>query len=543
MKAAAEQGLQLTASKSGSSRPATRSNSRSQSREVKQKPERSWKLCDDGWNCDTMEFLVPGKPGIAMVESATKATELYKTHKGFTGALAVIAPNYAQDVPKDHQSEIYFDAEELEGDMVKQQCMMRGILIQIGTTPAAQIAKLDPIVISKKTETTAVLAMEALFDKMDAKMKEELVGGRVRKFLAEYLNMHGHEQAAFDSWKQWWGKDSFTTLVRLSAPIARSIIEQSGKGGVFWQPLGKMKEQFAVIWLKGEASEDMAKAQAVATEYRAALMHKDGRFALRTKSEAADALRTKLGLLTGSIFVVRGLPRDSDHSQAQAICDSMKWQAKVIPERRKHHKGVIEYLARAGSPPPRDRVPVNLGYHRVMVTIEKQGAKETRQDEVDKEAKPVRSWRDVVAPGVKAVEPIPASHYDMGDQEADDDQMDDENNQEAEISDTEPLQPEASSVTWPARCRPIEKRKRSWADEVESDHVSRNELLASQEDLQAQMHAMKTELEHQMNVGMGKLQSQMQQLMTNQMQQMQSAILETMKTQMESFAAAQTPSL
>ena len=178
-----------------------------------------------------------------------------------------------------------------------------------------------------------------------------------------------------------------------------------------------------------------------------------------------------------------------------------------------------------------------------MVTIEKQGARETKQDEVDKEAKPVRSWRDVVAPGVKAVEPIPASHYDMDDQEADDDQMDEEKNQEAEISDMEPQQAEPSSVMWPPRCRPIEKRRRSWADEVEPDTVSREEFLASQEDLQAQMHAMKTELEHQMNVGMGKLQSQMQQLMTNQMQQMQSAILETMKTQMESFAAAQTPSL
>ena len=274
-------------------------------------------------------------------------------------------------------------------------------------------------------------------------------------------------------------------------------------------------------------------------------MHKDGRYALRVKADQADGLRQKLGLLTGSLFVVKGMPRDSDHQQAQAVCDSMQWQAKIIPERRRHNRGVIEYLARAGSPPPRDRVPVNLGYHRVMVTIEKQGARDVKREEEDKEAKAVRTWRDVVAPGVKAADTLPASHYNFEDFE-DEEKEDDNKDMEAEFSETEPAHPTASTVSWPARSRPIEKRKRSWADEMEGVNdlgVTREELLATQEGLQSQMQAMKAELEHNMNLGMGKLQRDMQQLMTSQMQQMQTAILDTMKTQFEFFATTSSPSI
>ena len=265
-KAAAEQGVAITGAKQNTSASSGRSPSRSPSRSKQQRPQKSWKLTEDGWNCGTVDFLVPGKPGIAMVESADKATELYKARKGYEGILAVISPNYAAEVPRDHQSEIFFDAEEMEDDITKQHCMMRGILIQLGTLPATQKTKLDPIVISKKSETTAVLALEALLDKLDPKMKEELNNGKARKFMADYLQSGGHENVAFDLWKQWWGKDKFTTLVRLSAPVARSVVECSGKGGVFWQPLGKLKDEYAVIWLKGEPAEDIQKAQTVAVE-------------------------------------------------------------------------------------------------------------------------------------------------------------------------------------------------------------------------------------------------------------------------------------
>ena len=177
MKAADAQGISLLKDgAAGSSRGRSRSEPPvKNTRHAKTKEMvKEWHIVSDQWNCIACDYLVHGKLGLALVESASKAEELWKSRSGYEGQLAIISPAYVSSLPKHLQSEVFFDAvESVDGEEVGRN-MMRGILIQLGSVPVTQNVKNAPITISKNEESTAVLHMEVLLDHTTESVKQAI---------------------------------------------------------------------------------------------------------------------------------------------------------------------------------------------------------------------------------------------------------------------------------------------------------------------------------------------------------------------------------
>ena len=163
--------------------------------------------------------------------------------------------------------------------------------------------------------------------------------------------------------------------------------------------MGDLKQQYTVVWLRGDASTDFQAAEQLAKDKGTALMTKAGRYALRVRAEAADQVRADLGLTPGKQFILQGFPIHVDADDVTAVLQAMGWPASVLPNRRRVFRGMSEWRVRAGHDPPRDKIALNMGDTRVNLAIKP--AERNAPAPTQPSRPPPRSWAEAVALGAQ----------------------------------------------------------------------------------------------------------------------------------------------
>ena len=366
-----------------------------------QKPEgptSEWSLPTGKWSVPFMKTLLPGAAGITLAMHEEHAMKLWRAHAHQKAPAAMISPRPIKGIPRHQQEEVVFDIIEKKGDL-QQQSILRGILIQLGTTPVTSTQRAQPIVVETGAPSTSVLALELVHDALPATLSEAVKQGKYRRELQDLLTKFLGRNVHLDLFKQKEFATYTQVMARVPTACLTELVMSSGTSGLFWSPVGEARKEFAVIWLRGDAATDLQAARQTAHDREAALFHRDGHYALRVHAIEADTTRAALGLAVGELYVMQGLPVHADQQDLEQILAAMHWPATPLPERRRVYRGMAEWRLRASMAPPRDKIALNFGDLRVNLVIRL--AARRVHSEAKPERPPPQTWKDATTPGTK----------------------------------------------------------------------------------------------------------------------------------------------
>ena len=163
-----------------------------------------------------------------------------------------------------------------------------------------------------------------------------------------------------------------TTLVRVKAESAETILGTSGKSWIFSQPLGALAERYPITWISGPLPSDLTVTRKRCSDSGAlGLSLSDRRIGYRTRLSDLTEVKKKLGHSDTRAWRLSGAPLAASTSEAENWLREMSLDGVILSHTRRIRRNCQDWIVRAeaSQAPKIDALALTFDSKEYLITL------------------------------------------------------------------------------------------------------------------------------------------------------------------------------